>query len=211
MRPLRIPPMITDLIITAVSAFDGAEFTKLAQCPFCGGAIQGYDTRKKKFAVLTETAGERTITVYVRRFTCRSCKKLCYADEPFYPDTRIGSIIIDLHTTLSTLMPPSRAARVIDVMGIRVDRTTWRNYRNLKVPDIPTAEVFGMRLPRSILTISTIAARIPEGSGIEGAEALAACGFPSTYRAAPHSLFPPKKRDDRDDETKKEERQTDHP
>jgi hypothetical protein len=171
--------MVTDIIQTAVCAFDGAVFDKLAQCPHCGGPVQGYDTRQKKFATIQETAHERTIMVRVKRFTCRSCKRLTNADEPFYPDTRIGSLIIDLYSTLSATMPHSRAARVIDAMGIRVERSTWKNYHHRLTPDIRTTDVFGMLLPLSVLSLSTLAARTPDGVRIDGTELLETCGFPS--------------------------------
>jgi hypothetical protein len=198
--------MVRDLVQTTISSFDGIEFTGLSRCPRCGGPLQGYDTRQKKFAVLREHEQEYTITVRVKRFTCRRCKRLCYADEPFYPDTRIGSPVIDLFSTLATAMPSSRAARVIDAMGIVVDRTTWRNYAGRNFGDIPTADVFGMRLPFSLLSLSTLAARIPEGGRIPGAEALAACGFPSAQRAAAKMPVPVQERDDRDKKEEKEKR-----
>jgi hypothetical protein len=203
--------MVKDLVQTAICAFDGVEFDRLSSCPSCGGPVRGHDTREKKFAVIAEADRERTITVQVKRFICRSCGRLCYADEPFYPDTRIGSLIIDLYTTLSTTMPHSRAARIIEALGIRVDRTSWRNYHDRVMPDIPANDIFGMQLPRSILSLSTVAARIPEGSCIEGTEALAACGFPSTYRAAPQVPLPAQERDYRDKKKEKEEGQAHHP
>ncbi|MFA4876827.1 MAG: hypothetical protein WC586_05400 [Methanoregula sp.] len=207
MRPPRIPPMVTDVILTAVCSFDGVEFDQITRCPHCSGPLMGYDLRDKKFATLKESDHERSITVRVKRFTCKTCGKLINADEPFYPDSRIGSIIIDLYRTLSETMPSNRAARIIDAMGIVVDRTTWRNYSSRVMPDIPTVDIFGMKLPISILTISTIAARLPEGGRIEGAEALAACGFPSAYRAAPDLLPAGKERNKRKKQEEKEERE----
>ncbi|MGD0081456.1 MAG: hypothetical protein ABSB80_12515 [Methanoregula sp.] len=211
MRPPRIPPMVRDLVQTTLSSFDGIEFTGLSRCPKCGGPLQGYDTRQKKFAVLREHDQEYTITVRVKRFTCKTCSSLCYADEPFYPDTRIGSPVVDIFSTLSTTMPPSRAARVIDAMGIVVDRTTWRNYAGRNFGDIPTADVFGMRLPFSLLSLSTLAARIPEGGRIPGAEALAACGFPSAQGASPDRPPAAEKGRKRDEEEDEEERQAQVP
>jgi hypothetical protein len=195
MRSPSIPPMVTDIVQTAVTAFDGVEFTNLSSCDKCGGPVQGYDTKTKKFAVIRDGDGERVITVRVRRFTCRNCKNLCYADEPFYPGTRFGSIIIDLFLTLATTMPRSKAARVIEAMGVIVDRTTWQHYTKEMIPDIQTADVFGMRLPFSLLSVSGLAAAAGEGGRIAGAEALAACGFPSTYRAAPDRPLPVQERD----------------
>jgi hypothetical protein len=79
-------------------------------------------------------------------------------------------------------MPASRAARIIDALGIVVNRTTWRNYVDLALPAIPTTDIFGMRLPSSILTISTLAATNVGNNTIEAAKTLAACGFPSGFR-----------------------------
>lgn len=171
--------MVTDLFQTALSVVDGAEFSTLEQCPHCGGPVTGYDTRKKKFAVVLDGEEERTLTVQVKRFTCRSCSRLCYADEPFYPGSRIGSPIIDFYVTKSLIMPPSCAARVIAAMGIVVDRTTWKNYRDRPMPGIPQAEFFGMLLPRSILSLSALAAKSPAGDKVTGRDILEACGWPS--------------------------------
>jgi hypothetical protein len=200
MKPPRIPPMAADLIQAALFAFDGVEFAGLSICSACGGPVQGYDSRQKKFAVLREGDSERTISVQVKRFTCRACGRLCYAGEPFYPDTRIGSPVIDLFCTLSATMPPARAARVIDAIGIVVDRTTWRNYAGRNFGEIPAVDAFGMHLPFSLLSLSALAARAVEGGRIPGAEALAACGFPSAHRASPHRPLPPEERDERDKE-----------
>jgi hypothetical protein len=190
--------MAVDLIQTALSAFDGIEFNELVACPTCGGPVQGYDTRQKKFAMLREEERERTIMVRVKRFTCRVCGRLCYAGEPFYPGTRIGSPVIDLFCTLSATMRPARAARVIDAIGIVVDRTSWRNYAGRDFGEIAAVDAFGMHLPFSLLSLATLAARGGEGSCIPRAEALAACGFPSAHRAAPHRPPPPEERDERD-------------
>jgi hypothetical protein len=209
MRSPSIPPMVTDVVQTAVTAFDGVEFGHRLSCDKCGGPLQGYDTKTKKFAVIHDGKEERIITVLVRRFTCRDCKSLCYADEPFYPGTRLGSIIIDLFFTLATTMPRSRAARVIEAMGIRVDRTTWNHYTGEMIPDIQTADVFGMRLPFSILSVSGLAAAAGEGGRIVGAEALAACGFPSAYRAAPDRAAAVQKRDEGNEEEEEEEGEPD--
>jgi hypothetical protein len=198
MRPPHIPPMVKDMVQTAICAFDGVEFTRLAACPICGGPVTGYDTRIRTYAVVRDGEGKRVIAVRIRRFICRDCKKVSNADEPFYPGTRIGSLIIDLFLTFATTMPESRAARHIDAMGILVNRTTWRTYSGRHTTDIPTTDVFGMRLPFSVLTLSGLAAQTVEGSLIPGAEALAACGFPSALRAVPEVPVPAEERENQD-------------
>jgi len=95
-------------------------------------------------------------------------------------------------------MSPARAARIIDAIGIIVDRTTWRNYAGRDFGEIPAVDVFGMHLPFSLLSLSALAARAGEGGCIKGAEALAACGFPSAHRAAPHRPLPAEEWNNRD-------------
>lgn len=184
MHPPRIPPMIKDLIQTAVLIFDNLEFTTCPGCPRCGRAVQGYDTKTKKFATIKEEEKERIITVRVKRFTCKSCGDLWYADEPFYPNTRIGSPVIDIFSSLSTTMPASRAARMIDALGISVNRTTWKNYTGMRFSDILEMDMFGMRLPVCIMVLSNIAARSSDKTPPDTQEILAACGYPSARRLA---------------------------
>ena len=181
--------MVIDIVQTAILACDGIEFSDLAACPVCGGEVSGYDTRKKQFAVIRENDKERIIHVRVKRFYCKTCKRLCYADEPFYPDTRIGSPLIDLCKTFAATVPFCRTTTYVSLMGIAIDRGSVRNYAKRDFGEITTADMFGMRLPFSILSLSSLAAHAGEGSGIKGAEVLAACGFPSAHRAAPHKRF----------------------
>jgi hypothetical protein len=105
MRPPRFPPMVSDIVQNALSSLDGVAFTELAACPHCGGSVTPHDLKEKQFAVLADGEKTRTIHVKVKRFHCRQCGRLCYADEPFYPNTRIGSPVIDLCTTLSRVCP----------------------------------------------------------------------------------------------------------
>lgn len=187
--------MVIDIVQSAICSLDGAEFNNLAACPVCGGRVQGYDTRKKKYAVIRDGDEERTITVRIKRFTCRNCKKLCNADEPFYPGTRIGSLVVDLFFCLSATMPQSRAARHIDAMGIRVDRTSWKNYSNRAIPEISVTDIFGMQLPSSILMLSSLFALAPNGGSIDGVDVLKACNFPSALPASACSIPAPENKE----------------
>jgi len=198
MKPILIPPMACDLIQDALCSLDGVEFTDGRRCPVCGGPVQGHDIKTKKFATLLDHGELRDIHVKVKRFTCRVCESLCYAEEPFYPDTRIGSPVIDLCTTISQSVPFNRTAKVLEVIGVVVDRGSIRNFSHRSLPNVATVDVFGMRIPFSVLSLSSISARIRQGTRVPGAEVLASCGFPSAYRApADHRIFP-EKRDERD-------------
>jgi hypothetical protein len=198
MKLPRIPPLLTDIVQTGISTVDGMIFTDHTVCPACGGSLSGYDTKRKQFAHLVIDTEERTLYVSVKRFYCRSCHKLCYADEPFYPDTRIGSPIIDLCIALSMTMPMNRVAVYLAAMGVLVNRTSCRLYirnnssfyvrNNLRY--IETNDIFGIHLPRSVLSLSTLAADPVEGSPVKAAGVLAACGFPSAQRVPMNHPFP---------------------
>jgi hypothetical protein len=211
MRPPRIHPMLATIVSTALSAVDGVLFTECTVCPVCGGSLRGYDTKKKRFAVVIEGDTKRSLYVYVRRFYCKKCQGLCYADEPFYPGTRIGSPIVDLGITISKTIPPNRVAAYLAALGIIVDRTTFRLYVKRTFPAVQTTDVFGIRIPLSVFTLSTLATGTGEGCGIKGAEVLAACGFPSAYRAPLHPPLPGKEGDERYKQEHKEERQVHEP
>jgi len=189
MKPPRIPPMAVDIIQAALSSMDGVVFSDLAACPSCGGTVTGYDYKSRQFAVLAEHEAHRAIHVRVKRFRCRECGRLCYADQPFYPDTRIGSPVIDLSVTLTAGMPATRAARVLSSVGICMDRTSCLLFARRFPQEIRTAEVFGMRLPFSVLALSNLAAQNFEGGPLMGAEVLAACGFPSVHHTVPDARF----------------------
>jgi hypothetical protein len=134
--------------------------------------------------VLFRSDTERRIQVRVKRFVCKSCKRLCYADEPFYPDTRMGSPVIDLCKTFAATLPFCRTSTYLSQMGIAIDRGSVRNYANRDFPEIPMLDIFNIQLPISIISLSTLATSAGDGSGIEREEVLAACGFPSAYRTA---------------------------
>ncbi|MDD5188739.1 MAG: hypothetical protein PHF57_11090 [Methanoregula sp.] len=211
MRPPRIHPMLTVIVQTGFLAVDGLHFTERAHCPQCGGALTGYDTKRKQFAHLFCDNQKKTVYVFVKRFYCRDCHKICSADEPFYPNTRTGSLVIDLVRALSMTMPVNRVAAYLEIMGIVADRTSCRNYmRNHHYP-IETNLLFGVHLPRSLISLSALATQTGKGGSIEGAEVLAACGFPSAQRTALHLPPAGEERKDRNEQEHKEERQMTKP
>lgn len=198
--------MLSTIVQTGLVAVDNVLFGELMACPACGGPVSGYDTKKKVFAIIREEEKKRTIRVFVKRFYCRSCDHIVNADEPFYPGTRIGSPVIDLCLSLATMMPVNRTAIYLDTMGVVVDRTSCRLYVREHTQEIPANDLFGIRMPLSVVALSTLAARTGQRSPISGTEVLAACGFPSAGRAAFHRRFTAQKREERDAKEDKEER-----
>jgi hypothetical protein len=207
MKPRRLPPLVADIVQTAISAFDGVTFTGHSVCPACGGALVGYDTKRRQFAHLLTADGPKTVYVDVRRFYCRDCHRFCLADNPFYPDTRIGSVIIDLCIALAMTMPVNRVPAYLATMGILVDRSSCRLYiqhisgchvrTNVRYIDIN--EKFGIHLPLSVLSLFALAIDQDEGSHIDESDMLAACGFPSAPRKARNFPLPLKRWVNRDE------------
>lgn len=211
MKRPRIPPLLIDIVQSGLLACEGIVFDTRDACPECGGALSGYDTKKKQFAVLPEGNTRRPVHVFVKRFSCKKCHAICFADEPFYPGTRMGSPIVDLSVTLAETMPFGRTATYMASMGIIIDRGSVRNHAIRGFLTVPTTDIFGIRLPLSLISLSTLATAVSEGGRIPGAEALAACGFPSAYRTAPDLLRFPEQGNQRKEEKDKEERQANHP
>ena len=85
MKQLRIPPLLVDIIQSGILACEGVVFDSRDACPVCGGPVSGYDTRKKQFAVMLREGIPYPLHVLVKRFCCRQCGLISFADEPFYP------------------------------------------------------------------------------------------------------------------------------
>jgi RNA polymerase subunit RPABC4/transcription elongation factor Spt4 len=207
MKPPRILPIIAHIVQSGISAVDGITFTQHSVCPVCGGPLAGYDTKQKQFAHLVINDEKKTIYVSVKRFYCTNCHKICNADEPFYPNTRIGSVIIDLCTALSMTMPVNRVPSYLAAMGILVDRSSSRLYTrhissthvriNCRYLDIDSR--FGIHLPLSIFSLSSLAVVLNEGGHCAEADVLAACGFPSASRRGRNFPLPIKRWINRDE------------
>ena len=181
-----VHPMLPTVIQAGIANLDGQSYTSLDVCPSCGGDIAGYDMKKRFFATLHEPGGDREIIIFVRRFRCRACGVVSPAKAPFYPDTRIGAPIVDLCMTLSQEMRCSRAAKVINSLGIVIDRGTVRNYvsRGFAVP--PATEFFGFLLPVSIISLTMFTPGSFQPGPVIGAESFVPAGRPATGRAFPY-------------------------
>jgi len=153
--------MLTALVQAGILGIEGKEFTGLDRCPSCGGDVSAYDSKERRFAVLRDDSGPRTINVRVKRFSCRECGRISPANAPFYPDTRMGSPVVDLCVVLSRGMPASRVARVMEDLSLVVDRGTVRNYASRDFGEIPVTSFYGISIPRSLMTLSLMGIRGP--------------------------------------------------
>jgi hypothetical protein len=179
MKKRRIPPMLSDLVQMTLTSCDGTHFNQGRACPHCGGEMAGYDSKKKQFAIVMDGEQKRAVTVLVKRFRCKNCGQVSSADQPFYPDTRIGTPVVDLCITLGETMPYARVSSTLAEMGVVVDRWSVRNYVQQNNRTIPAVDMFGFRIPLSIISLSTLAAALPEGEQMDAGAVLAACNYPS--------------------------------
>ena len=178
--------MLPTVIQAGIATLNGQSYTSLDACPSCGGEVTGYDTKQRFFITLAEPGGNRDIIVNVRRFRCRACGLVSPAKAPFYPDTRIGAPVVDLCVTLSREMNCSRAARVINALGIVIDRGTVRNYSSRGFTLPPSTEFFGFRLPVSVISLTMFTPGSFQPGTVTGTEPLTPAGNPSAGRTFPH-------------------------
>jgi len=179
MKKRRIPPMLSDLVQMTFMSCDGILFDQYGACPHCGGELSGYDIRKKQFSIVMDGEQKRAVHVLVKRFQCHRCRQVCLAEQPFYPGTRIGSPVVDLCVTLGETMPYARVSTCLAEMGIIVDRWSVRNYVQNNHRTIPAVDMFGIRIPLTVGSLSTLSMGTGEQRRIDGPSVLAACNFPS--------------------------------
>jgi hypothetical protein len=156
---VKVPPMLQALVQSGFLAVEGKEFSALESCPVCGGELVGYDRKERKFATLAEGEQEKDIHVVVRRYQCRSCGTVSPATAPFYPDTRVGSPVVDLCVVLARTHTAGRTVAILHELGVVVDRGTVRNLASRDFGDIAVTEMFGLVLPLSVISLSMIAFR----------------------------------------------------
>lgn len=183
MRLRPIHPMLTEVIQAALLVCDQTEYFTEGRCNSCGGALSGYDTRSKRFATINDGHGDHPIEVILHRSYCKQCGKIWMPEEPFYIGTRIGSPVVDLCQTLTVSLSSGQVAALIERMGVKVDRWSVRSYCHLPIPPPPTMEAFGMNLPVSIISLSTLTTDEGKAGHIRGEDVLEACHYPSRRRS----------------------------
>lgn len=176
-RPLLIPPVIADCVSLAISGVSDIQFLDATVCPACSGLLMSHDLKKRRFSTLQTEQGQVHINVYVKRYYCRNCGQLCYADAPFYPNSRFGAPVVDLCLTLCRDHSFSQTSSILLDLGIIVDRGTIRKMALGFSHQIPVVDLYGIMLPRSIFALSNLVMQSKQYEAISGADVLKACGF----------------------------------
>lgn len=183
MRLRPIPPMLTQVVQAALRVCDGTEYFAAGVCRSCGGTLSGYDTRTKRFALLNDDDGSHLVEVILHRAYCRECGRIWMPDEPFYPGTRAGSPVVDLCRALSPTMPAGQVAARLGMMGVTIDRWSVRSYCRLPFPPPSTVAAFGMNIPVSLFSLSSLAGIHTDEGQPPGEDVLSACNYPSRSRS----------------------------
>lgn len=206
MRRVLVPSMLSDLVYGAVASLDGVGYADLDACPYCGGAVKAHDIRRKRFATVIEAGKPRNIHIFVHRYRCTGCGRLCYATSPFYPETRLGSPLIDFCVVNARLFPYHHVSRLLEQMHILLDRGTVRNYANGPFQDVASMDMYGIRIPLSLLSLIDTSFRAGEEGPVVRAKPLLPGRLPSANRALLSMFGGLDERDKRNKQEKKEKR-----
>jgi hypothetical protein len=172
-----IPPIIADFVYQAISGVSGVRFLDASVCPTCAGILISHDLKRRRFSTVITPAGQEQIYVYVKRFHCRDCGRLCYADAPFYEKSRFGSPVVDLCIALSRIYTYSQVANILENLDIVIDRGTVRKIVLLHTHKVDVVDLFGIPLPRSVISLSALVTDSDPGNPLTGQDVLKACGF----------------------------------
>lgn len=178
MKVIKIPSILSSVIISALTGINSMEFTNISECQHCKGPLKFHDIRAKRFATVIENGQKRNIIVRVHRYYCRDCGKLCYARAPFYPNIKFGSPVADLCMTLARDHPFNHTAKILQTIGVFVDRGTIRNFSGLEIPPVSYAKIYGLPVPLSICYLSDLFSRGMWNYQVTQEEVLEVCGFP---------------------------------
>lgn len=177
MKVIKIPSILKSVIITALTGMDSMEFTLISECHYCKGPVRFHDIRAKRFATVIEDEQKKIISVKVHRYYCRDCGKLCYARAPFYPNTKFGSPVADLCMTIAREHPFNHTAKILQTIGVVVDRGTIRNFSSHELPPVSYAKIYGLPIPLSICYLSDLFSRRTWNYQVSEEEILEVCGF----------------------------------
>ena len=178
MRLRPVPPILSDIVKTALQVCDRTRYSVNGPCPSCGGSLSGYDTRMKRFATLIDESGESRIAIIIHRSYCRSCGKVLLPELPFYPGTRAGSPVVDLCRAFGKTMTSGRVAAHLGRMGVSVDRWSVQGYIKKPIVDPPVVDAFGYRIPLTIFSLFSLAGNLQESDSAYGEDILMACNHP---------------------------------
>lgn len=123
------PGLLTQSIRNTLLAHQDTIYDDPPPCPRCGSEKRRrYDRKERLFSNIIMEQGFHSIQVWVKRYSCKTCKAVYDSKAPFYPGCIYGSPIVDLCLSLAAANPFCRVEDILMACGIQVDRDTVRSY-----------------------------------------------------------------------------------
>jgi hypothetical protein len=171
--------MFGELIVTALYEVADMTFMDPAPCPVCNDmakkSLLAHDTIKRRFATVIEGDEKVKLSVSVKRYICKHCGQVVFARSPFYPDTRLGSPVVDLAMSLASRYSFYQTNQIMEILHISMSRSAIRALAQSRRWNIATVPLSDLLLPTSLLTLGTLANSTP--GHLTPEDVLVACGF----------------------------------
>ena len=174
-----LSPMFGELIITALCGVSNMTFMDPPSCPTCHGASKktflDHDTLKRRFATVIIKGEKVKLSVSVKRYMCKQCGRVVFARSPFYPNTRLGSPVVDLAMSLASRYSFYQTYQIMEILNISISRSAIRALAQNREWNITTVSLSGLLLPVSLLSLGTLMST--SHSDLTSEDVLVACGF----------------------------------
>lgn len=86
--------------------------------------------------------------------------------------------------TLARVHPFNHSARILQEMGVVVDRGTIRNFFSKDIPEVSYAKIYDLPIPLSIFYLSDLSSKRRQSRLVTQEDVLRVCGFPAGKKPA---------------------------
>jgi len=171
--------MFGELITTALYEVADMTFMSPNPCHVCNDVTKknllAHDTIKRRFATVIEGDEKVRLSVSVKRYICKHCGQVMFARSPFYPNTRLGSPIVDLAMSLASRYSFYQTSQIMEMLHISMSRSAIRALAQSRTWNIAAIPLSDLLLPTSLLTLGSLANSSP--GHLTPEDVLVACGF----------------------------------
>jgi len=176
---IALSPMFGELIITALYEVANMTFMDPTPCPVCNDgskkSLLAHDTIKRRFVTVIEGDEKVRLSVSVKRYICKHCGQVVFARSPFYPNTRLGSPVVDLAMSLASRYSFYQTSQIMETLHISMSRSAIRALSQSRAWNITSVPLSNLLLPASLLTLGTLTNSSP--GHLTPEDVLVACGF----------------------------------
>jgi hypothetical protein len=171
--------MFGELIIAALCGVSNMTFMDPPPCPICHDGskkmLTDHGALKRRFATVIIGGEKVRLSVSVKRYVCKQCGKVICARSPFYPNTRLGSPVVDLAMSLASRYSFYQVSQIMEALNISISRSAIRNLAQNNEWNITIVPLSDLVLPTSLLSLGTLVST--SQGDITSEDVLVACGF----------------------------------